>query len=154
MVRSPSLQESPLLDGLSVRQRELFGGLMEPQHFDEATLIFEQGGIARYLYLLESGKVIIRYKPYDGPPLQVAEISPGEVFGWSAVLNRVAYTSSAMAMEDSLAYRINIDNLKKLCASYPQSSVTLLERLAQLANVRAPNAHQEVIAILQSGLAA
>ena len=84
----------------------------------------------------------------------MAEIGPGEVFGWSAVLNRVAYTSSAMAMEESLAYRINIDNLKKLCASYPQSSATLLERLAQLANVRAPNAHQEVIAILQSGLAA
>ena len=59
---------------------------LKPACLPRDTHVFEQGQLSDYLYILTSGKVIIRYKPYDGPPLTVATIGPGGVFGWSAAL--------------------------------------------------------------------
>ncbi len=148
----PDLYSSPLFKGLPQKQIKQLACLLDARHFDEATLVFEQGEPALYLYLLVAGRVIIRFKPYDGPPLHVAEIEAGGVFGWSAVMNRSMYTSSAMAVEDCDVYRISTKNFKTLYSQNPQTGDTLLERLTNLANLRSPNAHQEVISILQSCL--
>ncbi len=46
--------------------------------------IFEQGQLARSFYVIHSGEVLIQYKPYDGPMIDVTRIGSGQVFGWSA----------------------------------------------------------------------
>ncbi|NLG98277.1 MAG: Crp/Fnr family transcriptional regulator [Chloroflexi bacterium] len=118
-------------------------------HKDE--VIFEQGQPASHLYILLSGNVIVRYKPYDGPPLTVANIEPGGVFGWSAALGRETYTSSAVTVQESVAVRVRGSNLQVIRAQYPETGKILMDRLAGVITERLHSSHTQVLEILTRG---
>jgi CRP/FNR family transcriptional regulator len=141
----------PIFAGLDCSQiREL-----EPFLFECALkkdkIIFEQGQVAEYLYILLSGEVAVNYKPYDGPLLTVARIEPGGVFGWSAALGRDAYTSGAIALEESVAYRLRGDSLPVLCVKHPETGKIWLERLTSVIAERLRSTHGQVLEILSQG---
>jgi CRP/FNR family cyclic AMP-dependent transcriptional regulator len=112
-------------------------------------VIFKQQQVADYLYILMEGGVEIRYKPYDAPPLVVANISPGGVFGWSAALGRNFYTSAAISTLECNTYCISHQNLQKLCKLNPFIGDILLDRLACLIAARLRSTHPQVISILR-----
>lgn len=137
------------MDGNQISQLSPF--IVECQ-FPQDFMIFGQGQPADYLYILLSGEVVIRYKPYDGPPLNVAHIVPGGVFGWSAALQRDVYTSGALAVRPSVACRIRGYNLHVICAQYPETGKILLERLASVIAERLRSTHTQVLGILTQGM--
>lgn len=144
-------------------QLSIFAGLDENQisqlspymvecSFSRDLVIFEQGQPAEHLYILLSGEVVISYKPYDGPPLTVARIEPGGVFGWSAALGRDVYTSGAISTQESLAYRIRGSNFHAICKEYPETGQIFLERLASVIARRLHSTHTQVLSILTEGM--
>lgn len=144
-------------------QLSIFSGLNEAQisqlspyivecHFSQDQVIFEQGQRAVHLYILLSGEVMVNYKPYDGPPLTVARIEPGGVFGWSAVLGRDVYTSGAVAVQDCQAYRLRGNNLPIICEAHRETGMILLERLAGVIAERLRSTHTHVLGILSQGI--
>lgn len=137
------------LDGNQIGQLSPY--LVECQ-FPADSIIFEQGHPADHLFILLSGEVVVHYKPYDGPPLTVARIGPGGVFGWSAALRRDIYTSGASAVQESLAYRIRGSNLPVICSKYPETGGLLLERLASVIAERLRSTHTQVLGILTQGI--
>ena len=146
--------EIELFQGFTEHQLELLDSAFEACLLPRECHVFEQGQISDYLYILTSGKVIIRYKPYDGPPLTVATIGPGGVFGWSAALGRSVYSSGALAVEDSQAYRIKKARLVELCAENPETSAALMKRLANVVNSRSDPARGEILRILNNSVTA
>lgn len=120
--------------------------------YPEDSLIFEQGQPAENLYVLLSGEVVIRYKPYDGPPLTVARIEPGGVFGWSAALHRDVYTSGAVAVENCQAICIRGASLAEILAESPEVGEVLLDRLAGVIARRLQDTHTQVREILTQGI--
>jgi CRP/FNR family transcriptional regulator, cyclic AMP receptor protein len=141
-----------IFEGLGSDQIHKLSPFMEEVHFEMDQVIFEQGQLANCLYILLAGKVIVRYKPYDGPPLTVTMILPGGVFGWSAALGRKEYTSGAAAVECSTAYRVRTESLKQLCSNYPDTGNVLLDRLAGVIAERLKSTHSEVYQILVNGI--
>lgn len=141
-----------IFQGFTRHQLEQLDSAFEACLLPRDTHVFEQGQLSDYLYILTSGKVVIRYKPYDGPPLTVATIGPGGVFGWSAALGRLVYSSGALAAEDSQAYRIRKDRLADLCAENPETSAALLKRLAAVVNSKSDPARGEILRILENGV--
>ncbi len=139
------------LDGNQISQLTPY--MVECQ-FPKDAMIFEQGQTADFLYILLSGEVVVRYKPYDGPPLNVARIEPGGVFGWSAALRRDVYTSGAIAVTETVAYRIRGSNLQVICAEHPNTGKILLERLASVIAERLRSTHTQVLDILTEGMEA
>jgi CRP/FNR family cyclic AMP-dependent transcriptional regulator len=141
-----------LFEGLGPDQVLELSPFMEEVHFEKDQVIFEQGQLAACLFILLEGKVIVRFKPYDGPPLMVTMIQPGGVFGWSAALGRKEYTSGAVAMECSTAYRLRSESLKQLYRNCPETGGVLLDRLA--AGIAEPlkSSHSEVLQILVKGI--
>ena len=144
----------PIFEGLSPAKLEWLARQFEQQVLPANQTIFRQGDPADYLYLLSSGKVIIRYKPYDGPPLTVATIQPGEVFGWSAVLGRHIYTSAAVTLEQSRLYRIQGSRLQTVCDECPETGAMLYQRLAKVASEHKKHMHTEgeLLRVLTSNL--
>jgi CRP-like cAMP-binding protein len=136
-------------NGDQIRELTLF--LKECQ-FDKDCLIFRQGQPADFLYILLSGEVLIRFKPYDGPPLTVARIEPGGVFGWSAALRRDVYTSGAVTMQNSAAFRIQGTGLLEFRAQYPTTGALLLDRLAGGIAERLRSTHTHVLDLLTRGV--
>jgi CRP/FNR family cyclic AMP-dependent transcriptional regulator len=142
------LSHLPLFEGLNNPQLDLMASLLIQRQFTKDFLIFEQESSADFLYILIQGKVIIQYKPYDGPLLTVATIERGGVFGWSAALQREVYTSNAIAVEDCLVYQMSANDLQQLYESHPESGVIILNRLVSVVAQRLRSAHDQMISIL------
>ncbi len=147
-----TLEEITLFTGISAETRRLVEQHFEPFSRRAGAIIFEQGTPATYLYLLLTGSVLDRYKPYDGPEIKLNTFPPGSAFGWSAVIGGRFYTSSAVAREDVDAIRIRGTDLRRLVAENHQCGEELLDRLADLVSQRYKDAHRQVRAILDHAL--
>jgi Fe-S cluster biogenesis protein NfuA len=107
-----------------------------------------------YLYLILRGSVTIRYKPYDGPSLDLTHVPAGGAFGWSAVVGAAAYTSGAMAQEDMEAMRIRGASLRTLAVHHPEAGRIILDRLAGTVSNRWKDANRQVRDILEQAVSA
>jgi CRP/FNR family transcriptional regulator, cyclic AMP receptor protein len=130
----------------------LIAPILEACDFPENTTIFRQDQEASFLYILTSGEVVVRYKPYDGEELTIAHVCPQGVFGWSAALGRPKYTSSAYSPVASKAIRIRVDRLQRFCEKNPGLGMILLDKLASGIAERLKSTHDEVLDLLTRGL--
>jgi CRP-like cAMP-binding protein len=62
------------------------------------------------------------------------------------------YSSGALAVEDSQAYRIKKARLVGLCAENPETSAALMKRLASVVNSKSDPARGEILRILTTGV--
>jgi CRP-like cAMP-binding protein len=152
MRKSFDLGGVPFFKNLSKEDVELLSKKFSPVSFPADTVIFSQGDHAKHLYILLSGQVSIRFKPHDGEIIPVSDISPGDVFGWSAALGRDVYTSCAVTTSDSEALSIQGKDLRDLCKTHPETGVLILERLAAVIAERLKNTHQKVVELLWQGV--
>lgn len=141
-----------IFHGLTIKQLNELYGMMELRRFAQGVDIFVQGDLARHLFILLCGEVVIEYKPYDGPTLVVARIEPGGVFGWSAALGRDVYTSGARAVQPVESLQISIEDLRSLCELHPEIGSILLDRLAGGIAERLRNTHDHILSILSQGI--
>jgi CRP/FNR family transcriptional regulator, cyclic AMP receptor protein len=146
------LSQVPIFCGLDEIQLEFLDPFVELCHFSKGQVIFDQGQAATFMYILRLGEVIIQYKPYDAPLLTVARIEPSGVFGWSAALGRVEYTSAAIAAVNSEAYQLRGEGLSRICAQYPETGVVILGRLASVIAERLQSTHTQILSMLNQGL--
>ena len=146
------LESLPLFQGLTPSELKLVIGRFEDITFPAEYVIFNQGDPADKLYVVISGRVAIRFKPDDGDVLDVAEVERNGVFGWSAVLGRQSYTSSAICLEDCEAVYVRGDVLRELCETHAETGVIILERLAEVIAERLRSTHAHVVELLQQGI--
>ena len=146
------LSNLAIFQGLEGCELEHIAPLVNLCYYGSEDVIFEQDQAAVYLYILLEGEVVISYKPYDGPPLTVARISPGGVFGWSAALRREKYTSAAIAATSVTAICMSSDELKKLCQTNPHTGELLLDHLAAAIAQRLNSTHSQILSILVQGM--
>ncbi len=140
----------PLFQGFDTFQVAILKPLFEDLNCAAGTTIFEQGDQAKYLYLLITGDIAIRYKPYDGPPLTLTRLHAGDVFGWSAVLGSSKYTSSIVSETEVEAIRIKGSSLWALAGDHPEIGQTVINRFAQIVSPRWENAHLQIQSLLNS----
>lgn len=122
------------------------------QTYKTGEVIFEQDDLAEFLFLVLYGKVSIRYKPDDGPLMKVAEINSGGVFGWSAAMGNVSYTSGAECTEDCNTIKLRGSDLVKIRKKNPKLGRLILDRLSFVISERWQNRQTQVISLLSRGL--
>lgn len=120
----------PIFHDLTDDQWDALAAIFECRTYAPGVIIFDQGERAGHLYFLLEGEALIRYKPYDGPPLTVAHIAPGGVFGWSTALGRDCHTSAAQAVDECTMVRLSRQTMAGLNQRSPVAGEILLERLA------------------------
>jgi CRP/FNR family cyclic AMP-dependent transcriptional regulator len=138
--------------GLTDEQKQQVAPFFQTWNCPAGKTIFEQGQLARSFYVIHDGQVLIRYKPYDGPAIDITRIGTGQVFGWSAALGHSTYSSSAMSIIDSEGMMISKRNLQVLYKQYPNTGTIIIEHLADLIAERMGNTHATVYAILMSSV--
>ena len=148
------LSQLSLFSDLSLDQLALLGPLFSLEKCGEENVIFDQGALADYLYIVVSGKVAIRFKPDDGEPITVARIQEGGVFGWSAAFGSGKYTSGAICLEDACLLKVLGEDLKEFRQNHPKTGILILERLAAVIaeRLRSTAKHEQVVALLEHGL--
>ena len=139
---------TPPFEDLDEEILRLIEPLFERYTCPAGTVIFEQNDPALYLYLLLRGSVTLRYKPYDGPAINLARVSSGGVFGWSAVVGNPEYTSDTVAKEDIEAIRMSGNDLRALALRHPEAGRVILDKLAGKVSNRWKDANLQVRDIL------
>jgi CRP-like cAMP-binding protein len=153
LVHAEVISSLPLFRGvLEADEVELLATRFNQETVPAGAVVFPQDARAEKLYVVLSGRVEIRFKPYDGEVLTVAELTDGGVLGWSAALGRRRYTSSAVAVEDSRLLSIRGQVLRRLCETHPETGVVILERLAEVIAERLRSTHEHVVKMLQEGM--
>lgn len=142
----------PTFSDMNQEYIELLQPLFERYSCPSGATVIQQGQPADYLYLIVDGKVQVTYKPYDGTPITVAHVEKDGVFGWSAVVGSRTYTSSVTAIEDLDTFRIQGNELRKLCMDHPEAGKEILERIASVVSSRWKNSHEQVKAILVNAM--
>lgn len=145
-----AFNQNPLFYDLDRRDIDRLQTLFTVEQINQDQLVFQQESKAEFFYILSKGKVIIRYKPYDGPALIIARIAPGGVFGWSAMMRRKVYTSDAVATENSEAYKVRGEELLDFCAKSPDSGAAILQRLALAISERLQGSQNEILKLFRS----
>lgn len=144
-------QKLNFFQGLSPAQLAQLRPLFELCDCPPAMAVFAQGSPAIYLYIVVAGEVLVEYKPYDAPPIVIARVKPGGIFGWSAALGNQAYTSGAVSTTYTQVLRVQGEDLRALCEKHQDIADILLQRLADVIAQR-HNVHPQVMAILENGL--
>jgi CRP-like cAMP-binding protein len=152
------MSETTLLDHIAIfaelepATRELLTPLFTRCQATAGTTIFTQNAPADCFFILLTGEVLIRFKPYDGEELTVSRILPGGIFGWSAVLGNPHYTASAISENACQMVSMRGADLHRLCHDQPAIGSQILGVLASAAGENYSNAHTQVIALLEYGV--
>ena len=145
-----TLPNIPLFENLDSNQIIMLKPLFEQFNCVANTTVFEQGEPASYLYLIIKGEVIIRFKPYDTPPITLTRLRDGDAFGWSAVLGSTHYTSSLVSETALESIRIRGSHLLALVRDHPETGKIIMDRFANVVSARWKNARTQVQTLLNS----
>ncbi len=138
MVSREMLASIELFRDLPAEALEAIAAMCREGRFPAQTVFFALDRPADNLYLLLEGRVGLTIEPVPtSPPLTISVLnSPGQLFGWSAILGPANYTATAQAMTDVRVIVLDghalIAYLEQNCAV----GVIVLKRLAQLISLR------------------
>ena len=142
----------PLFKDLSSADLKIIAPLFHARTYNKGTVIIEQGELAVCLYLLTAGKVEIRYKPYDGDPIKLTSLTPGNAFGWSSVLGNSVYSSSVISTTATAVLMICGNDLRDLREIHPQTGALVMDRLASSVSARWSEAQTQVKSMIRMGV--
>ncbi len=146
------MSKNPFIKDLTAEEYGLLARLFEPFAVPARTVIIKQGDAAAYLFLIQSGNVTLRYKPYDGPKITLTRLHEGDIFGWSAVVGHEVYTSDAVSTTPVRALRLHGGDLRQLCVDHPAEGSRILEKLAKAVSPRWVHARKQIQVLLQEYL--
>jgi len=146
------LRSVPLFQGMMEQDLNRIASIFHRERDYKDDILFHQSDPAEKFYVVLTGTVAIRFKPDDGEPLTIAVIEPGGVFGWSSVLGRDRYSSSAICLDDCSLLSTNGLDFKALFELFSDSGVMMLTRLSELISRRYDNTRQQILNLMQDNV--
>lgn len=125
------LRNHAFLSGLNGEQIQSLAGYAIRVMFEENEIAMRAGEPSDSFYFLISGSVAVELRG-SRFALCVQALSPGDVFGWSALLEHQDTLFQVRAREATVALRIPGATLKALCRQKPELGVELLDRTLQV----------------------
>ncbi len=96
--------------------------------------IFEKGSRGDYLYVLDQGSIDLTVREEDRILCTLKQ--PGEVFGWSSMVEKGFYTTSAVCKAATSVLRISNMNIVDIFNRYPGVAVTFYRRIGSIFSKR------------------
>ena len=83
-----------------------------------------------YFYPLVSGKVALDMCAPKVGCRQLMEVGPGEIVGWSPLVERERLSDTALTLTDTKTIALNGEEILRLCADNPQFGFEFMRRAA------------------------
>jgi CRP-like cAMP-binding protein len=117
--------------------------IAEKQSYAPGAFVFQSGEPAQYLYILEEGRVRLRFA--DGGQVAYTLNHPGEVFGWSSMVNQANYALSAQTVSEVSVLRLENKKLEEILALDPTSGMIFYRQLADFISQRLSNSYKATV---------
>ncbi len=125
------LRDHRFVRGLPPEQIETLAAHSMPVTFEENEVVLVDGHRSSAFYFLVSGSAAIELRGARYA-VCVQALGPGDIFGWSALLDRQDTLFAVRARERMVALRIEGESLKTLCRSDPAFAAEILRRTLQV----------------------
>lgn len=93
-------------------------------------VLFREGDVPEDVFLVISGSVALDVNTPSGISRRILAVGPGEVLGWSALLEQTQMTATATALAAGKVAQIKTSELLTICARNPRFGYELLRRTA------------------------
>jgi len=137
MVSIPLLKKFPIFEGLTEDELEKIAALCREEAYETGEVIFEEGGVAKDLYVVVEGKVALEMKlqPWPHAPIRhttVNLITRGDTLGWSALVEPYTFTLSAKCVEKAKVLAIDGSELRRLFDADCHIGYKVMKRLSHV----------------------
>ena len=113
-----------------IQQLTLHAKTGKLKHYKKKEIIFHEEDSANFLYFIESGKVRRFKKNESGKEFTTGLSKPGDFIGYMALIKGCNHTDTAIAMEDSTAFRIHKDDFNKLMYKNQEITYAFIKMLS------------------------
>jgi CRP-like cAMP-binding protein len=110
-----ALQNSRFLHDISQQHLEQLTKVASLRDFDELEVVFREGDVAQHIYLVVFGNVSLDICAPGVGCKRVMTVGPGEILGWSALLEQTRMTATARTLEITRLVEIDAAPLLTLC---------------------------------------
>lgn len=126
------LKEVPFFQNMTVDQLKALAAACEEQLFAEDERIYNEGDPGGALYVVVSGKVAIeREGQRQGSTTRLETIEQRFYFGEMTLFDNSPRSASAVAVQDTMTFRLRREPLLALTHQYPDLSLELINVLSQ-----------------------
>lgn len=137
------LKEIELFEGVDFEVMNEIAGICSEESYSKDTVLFEKDEQAKCLYILLGGTVYLVIK--NGGSITYNLSEPGDVFGWSSMLENGKYTASGICATDLKVVKIEKDKLNRIFKNRPEAGFKMLQRLAGVISRRLSNAYRDLL---------
>src|SRR5690606_27592597 len=97
------ISDLPLFASLTPEALDHILSFARAQHYPRNTVVFEQGAVAPFFFLLLHGRLRVTQVTPTGEQIVVRFVHPGDIFGVAMAIGRKTYPGTAIAVVDSIA---------------------------------------------------
>jgi CRP-like cAMP-binding protein len=148
------VEQSELFKNLSQEVLNKIITFCQEAEYPRGATIFEEGGQARHLCVLQHGLVTLRIDtPSGAEKVMVTAIrDAGETFGWSALIEPYTYTSTAVCLEPTRIVVVDGGELMRLLEENPQAGFVVMKNVAAVIASRLRKSRAALASALTPGL--
>ncbi len=114
-----ALKKSVTFQTLTPIELNEISGYFETIEFKNNDYVFMEGDPSDWLYIVSKGEVKVVKHTVVGKDIILEIMSPGDIFGGVAALDKRPFPASAQAMDTIAVIRISRKNLFKIMEEYP-----------------------------------
>jgi CRP-like cAMP-binding protein len=107
---------------------EQIAGISEFHDYEAGDIVFRKGDAADCMHLVVFGKLSIQLCHTDHDCLNIVNVGPGEMLGWSSLLERPRLAALARAVETTRVVKIDSKKLLAICDEDPQFGYQFMRR--------------------------
>lgn len=120
-----------LFDGLTAAELEQLAAVAVPRGFTKGEAIFHEGSAGDVLYVIGSGRVLIKRDHPGGRTIALAELERGAMFGELSVLDGEVRSASAECLESTKVYAITAGDMRRVLRNNPDMALKLIVSLTR-----------------------
>ena len=137
------INEVDLFKGIDPDVMEEIANICSEENYAKDTVLFKKGEEADCLYILEEGAIHLVIE--NGGSLSFTLSEPGQVVGWSSMVESGLYTSSGVCATAIKALKLEKEKLDKVFGLHPDAGLKVLKRLAGVISQRLSNAYRDLL---------
>lgn len=108
-------------------------------------VLFRHGDRARCFFLVLSGHISVEIAAIEGPALQLQDLAPGDVVGWSWLISPNRWTFQARATQPVEVIEFDGSAVLEHCEQDPRFGYELLKRFSALMSERLKGARDRMM---------
>jgi CRP-like cAMP-binding protein len=138
-----AIKESDLFKGVSQRFITKIAKNSEEENFKRDSIVFKTGEKATHFYVLVEGTIDISLGKKEGIHMSVNR--PGEVFGWSALVEPYIYTANARCTKDAKVVKVSRGLVEQVINEHPSEGLAVIKNLTGIIAQRLRYAYKSLV---------